>query len=82
MSEHTVRRPAGYTVSTSDLGTDEHDTRQCVHCGCHWEVSPGSGKTRGFCRNCMGPICGQRCAVCYPMEKQLDDAERPRSIMI
>lgn len=73
----TVKRPAGYTVRTFEFGgVAEHDTLQCVHCGTHWEIMPGSGITRGFCRNCMGPVCGPRCQHCYPSEKQLDDLER------
>ncbi len=50
-------------------------TIQCVHCGMHWVSQPGSGKTRGFCMRCNGPVCGKKCAVCVPFEKQLEARE-------
>ena len=50
-------------------------TYQCVHCGDHWIGRPGSGKTRGFCMNCDGPVCGKKCEVCIPFEKQLEARE-------
>ena len=50
---------------------------QCVHCGKHWVPQPGSGVTRGFCRNCMGPLCSAECAQhCVSFEKQLDAYEK------
>lgn len=36
----------------------ERDTMQCVHCEKHWIVEPGSGKHRGWCLKCNGPVCG------------------------
>lgn len=53
----------------------ETPTLQCVHCGRHWQVRPGSGKTRGFCSNCNGPVCGPSCAKCVPQEQMLDNIE-------
>lgn len=50
-------------------------TKQCVHCGLHWVVQPGSGKTRGFCMNCNGPVCGEKCQECIPNERQLEARE-------
>lgn len=74
----SVLRPAG-NITISELGGKlrEADTHQCVHCGCHWAVVKDSGKVRGYCRGCKGPHCGApACWDCYPLEKQLDDAER------
>jgi hypothetical protein len=35
------------------------------------------GKTvRGWCFNCMGPICGPRCVECMPEEKLLEGLEK------
>lgn len=48
---------------------------QCVHCQGIFEYQPGSGKTRGFCHNCMGPVCGKRCARCVNWEQKLDNVE-------
>ena len=76
---HTAARPAGVTLETMDNGSVvERDTLQCVHCGMHWQVIPGSGRHRGWCQSCGGPACGkQQCmATCYPMEKRLEDMER------
>lgn len=80
MSGATAPRPAGQIVISGPDGVTEFDTLQCVHCGCHWIIKPGSGRLRGFCMNCAGPICGlQGCMQrCYPFEKQLDDAESGR----
>lgn len=52
----------------------EMDTRQCVHCSGHWVVQPGSGKTRGFCFRCDGPICGPACSECRPINRRIDEA--------
>lgn len=68
-----VRRPAGHILIGSEVVAD---TLQCVHCGAHWIPQAGSGIVRGFCRLCMGPVCGVACAVCVPFEKKLDLAER------
>lgn len=65
-----------------DPGADkpilEVATLQCVHCGCHWQASPGSGRIRGFCMNCNGPVCGPRCAECVPIDLQLENMEQGR----
>lgn len=52
-------------------------TQQCVHCGNHSVVIPGSGKKRGWCRLCNGFLCGAiRCmSSCTPFEAQLDYQE-------
>lgn len=65
-----------------DPGADrplaEIPTLQCVHCGGHFPVQPGSGRIRGFCGRCKGPVCGPGCAECVPVELQLDNLEQSR----
>jgi hypothetical protein len=49
-------------------------TLQCVHCGCHWTPQPGSGRVRGFCMECHGPLCGKPgCAHCVHWQQKLDN---------
>jgi hypothetical protein len=69
----SVRRPAGAIILD---GQEVANTLQCVHCGAHWVPRRGSGITRGFCKRCMGPICGPRCQECVPFEKWLDKVEK------
>jgi hypothetical protein len=70
--------PAGYII-IKDLQSDkvllEADTLQCVHCGGHFPVRPGSGKIRGFCTRCNGPVCGPGCKECVPTEQYLENME-------
>lgn len=68
-----VRKPAGVILVD---GVQVADTLQCVHCGGHWIPQRGSGMIRGFCRNCMGPVCGPGCARCVPAERQLELIEQ------
>lgn len=72
-------RESGYLV-VMDPGSDkpilETATVQCVHCGGHWVPQPGSGRVRGFCTNCNGPICGPSCQQCVPAEQLLENLER------
>ncbi len=80
MAQHTVSRPAGWIAVTPEFGrVKEYDTLQCVHCGGHWVVVPGSGRKRGFCLKCCGPVCGPRCLECRPAEAQLEAVERAAS---
>ncbi len=73
--------PHGYMSMTDPDGKIlEADTLQCVHCQAHWRVEPGSGKKRGFCMRCNGPICGPKCAVCVPSQQQLSNLEAGRAI--
>lgn len=52
------------------------DTLQCKHCQKHWQVVPGSGRQRGWCRYCDGPTCGaERCCDCQPFEVQMEIME-------
>jgi len=74
------RRSAGHTIVSTDAGEIiEAATLQCVHCGGHWQVQPGSGKLRGFCFRCNGPVCGPGCAECVPMEAMLEIMEGTRN---
>ena len=69
--EHGV----GITSSIEADGETHVPTLQCVHCGDHWFSVPGSGKIRGWCMRCNGPVCGKKCEVCIPFEKQLEVRE-------
>ena len=61
-------RTKGYV----SIGDKNFETRQCVHCGRHWQYIPGSRKLRGFCTKCMGPTCGcKQCDPCIPFMKKL-----------
>jgi len=57
----------------------EFGTVQCVHCGGHFPIKPGSGKIRGFCMRCNGPICGPKCVKCVPEEAMLENMEAGRA---
>ena len=69
-------------VTIVDPGSDrpllEQKMLQCCHCGGQFPHCPGSGKIRGFCMNCNGPVCGPGCAECVPTEQYLDNLERGR----
>ena len=71
-------------ITITDPGRDkplfEAGTLQCVHCGCHWIPVKGSGKVRGFCERCNGPVCGRECAKCVPNEQMLENIEQGRPI--
>jgi len=76
----TANKPAGVIITATSSGrVIEADTLQCCHCGMHWMVVRGSGRLRGWCSKCNGPLCCEKelCTVmCYPLEKRLDDAEK------
>jgi hypothetical protein len=58
-NQNVVRRNAGHFIITEpDAPTVEGDSLVCTHCGVHWLVIPGSGRTRGFCRHCNDVTCG------------------------
>jgi hypothetical protein len=58
----------------------EQGTVQCVHCSGHFAVKPGSGKVRGWCHNCCGPVCGPQCAACVPFQQMLENMEKGRPL--
>jgi len=77
MKRATVRNPHGNALWSGPDGSLEKDTLQCVHCDCHWNVEPGSGRKRGWCINCMGPHCGAaKCHTCVPFEAKLAKWEK------
>jgi hypothetical protein len=76
----TTLRPSGWLFMT-DGGSGavtEWETAQCRHCGGHFPITPGSGRVRGYCTNCRGPVCGPQCAACVPTEQLLENLEAGR----
>ena len=75
------RTEAG-TLTVCDPGADrplsEIGTAQCQHCGAHFPITPGSGRVRGWCMNCNGPVCGPGCAECVPTDLYLSNIEAGR----
>lgn len=70
----------GYRNNKSAVVVDGRlvaETAQCVHCGAHEEIIYGSGKTRGYCPDCKGFVCGlHECMrVCQPFEARLELTE-------
>jgi len=70
-------------ITIYDPGADrplqEIPTLQCVHCGGHFPVRPGSGKMRGYCTRCHGPVCSRACSGdCVPLAVQLENMEAGR----
>ena len=78
------RRQAG-EITITDPGADRPlvtaATLQCVHCGRHWVPAPGSGRLRGYCAKCDGPVCGPDCLECVPHERQLENLEAGRPVL-
>ena len=67
--QHTAARPDGTVIVSSDSGSVEADTHQCVHCGAQWTVQHGSGNRRNFCTYHMGRLCGApECDVCLGLD--------------
>lgn len=68
------------TLTIVDPGKDKPlltvGTAQCVHCGGHFPIRPGSGTVRGWCMNCHGPVCGKGCVKCVPTEQMLENIEK------
>lgn len=75
-TEHGV---ATFLDPGSDVPLLEVKTLQCCHCGGHWAPRPGSGRVRGFCTRCMGPVCGPGCVECVPTEVYLENLEKGRA---
>lgn len=76
------KREHGFgTYRDRDTGkvTAEYRGLQCVHCGMHWLVVPGSGIRRGWCMNCNGPECGKdECFHCVHWHQRLENIEAGR----
>lgn len=72
----TTLRPHGWLIGEfGDGRVVEYETVQCVHCGMHFPLMPGSGKIRGYCMRCAGPVCSPACAECVPTEVLLEHLE-------
>jgi hypothetical protein len=58
-------------------GKQVASTQQCVHCGSHEVIIPGSKRKRGLCRICKGFVCGRKECMehCVPFERKLDYSE-------
>lgn len=78
------KREAGYIVmATEGNGIIESATRQCPHCGGHWEIKPSKAKTIHWCANCDGEVCGKPgCFTCYPFEKKMEDYEKGKLLIL
>lgn len=67
-----------------DPGSDKpllvRRTVMCCHCGGQYAPQPGSGRVRGWCMNCNGPVCGPGCAECVPLEVLLQNYEKGRPL--
>lgn len=75
----TISSPHGAFWSTDDYGgITEADLLTCAHCQYTWRVVPGSGRRRGWCRRCNGPLCGKpKCmAGCLPIAEQIEIYDR------
>lgn len=61
-------------------GRQTASTRQCGHCGAHFQMVAGSGRVRGWCLKCSKITCGaQACHPCIPMEARLEFWEGKRN---
>ena len=77
MRSNTKLIPAStFTVTAPERPTLESDMLACVHCGSHFPINASSGKTRGFCTRCNGPVCGPGCVECVPYEQWLENREQ------
>jgi len=77
--EHGARRPDGHIIRYTDGGRELYsDTKQCPHCGGHFEIRTGSGKLRSWCGNCAAVTCGKKECVenCVPTERWMAQVER------
>ena len=78
MAAYRMGRAAGSIIIVEpDRPPIERDTLQCVHCGGHWSLAPGSGKQRGWCTRCNGPHCGRaKCWECRPLMRRIEEQEQ------
>lgn len=70
----------GYRNNKSAVVVDGRmvsETAQCVHCGSHEEIVHGSGKSRGYCPDCKGFVCGINYCMkyCSPFEARIEYSE-------
>lgn len=79
VSEVNNRKASGHFQTMGLYGEiEEGATLSCVHCQHTWILQRGSGKQRGYCFDCMGFICGPKCAECIPLEVRLENIEAGR----
>lgn len=74
-----IGNSAGLCTEMDDSGqVIEHDLMQCVHCQATWRYQPGSGRKRGWCRKCDGPLCGKPACFqsCTPIEMLMEQADK------
>lgn len=78
-----MKKYSGELITTPH-GSDKairHGTLSCVHCQRTWVHTPGSGKVRGWCGRCNGPICSAECAEkCVPLEQMIENIEHGREL--
>jgi hypothetical protein len=77
-----VSKPHGHATYFGPYGEIQTvETLQCCHCQKHWEVRVGSERTRSWCMNCAGPVCGgPNCRECIPKEAKLENQEAGKPI--
>ena len=79
LTTHGALRPHGIATRTWDAGkVEEFDLLTCAHCQFTWRYVPGSGRKRGWCTHCNGPVCGKPMCMsrCLPWEEKLYIEER------
>lgn len=73
LPKYPLREKGHIIIANADGTVKEGVTLQCVHCGRHWQVLPGSKRRRGWCLKCGGPTCGAvACVLCVPAEKRIE----------
>jgi len=75
LPSHSVLKPEAGLLAD---GRQIADCLQCRHCQHTWVVKPGSGRRRGWCQRCSGPLCGKPVCMqnCTPIDAQLELASR------
>ena len=87
--KHTVLRPDGQLTTHTEWGDAlERDILICRHCDYLWQVVPGSGRKRGWCTRCNGPLCAREIPLgsgrrpcmesCTPMPLRIERMETLR----
>jgi len=71
---HSIKRTNGAILRDNRLVAE---TLQCVVCGAHFELEPGSGRQRGWNTKLKGFTCGnEACTIGLPHDRYLDMLER------
>lgn len=72
------RRAAGAVVVD---GKEVGHTLRCPHCGAHFVSVQGSGKKRGYCRDCAKVVCGaEQCMQHVPLNAWLEQQEGAKDV--